>query len=490
MKLQYVFGNPTGKTKKRKKAKKAKKVKKNKMNGSRKVAKKKTKKKKNPQKTTVKAFAINKVKTKTGKTIKRKGKLANKHTSASYATSGELHRMRASLSVARALIAEARQAKSKAKGPKRKIYASFIKKLQKQLASATKAYKTKAVNASKEHAGLRAIIANWKQEEAIIKTETTYSGQKGAKVAKKKRKKKATKKKTRRKKKKTSVATAAPKKKKRKKKKSTKKSKAKKAKRSKSVSAAPKKRRKKRKSTKKKKSSSRKRRSSKRRSIGLKKGQSVTVKANPKSKRRGRRKKNPFFGGIIMKKSNPMKVAGMQVAGYDPMELAELATGGLFYGAANSYISPLFAKIPGLGGMAGMLGGTIPSLIAGIGLNILSEKISNPQAKKAAEFVGDGLLGAAVVGLGVHLSQTLLPASMSGVDYIQATPGIDPDFSGVDYTPDGGYMSGIDFTPGMSLPGQNPGVDFGGVPEGLGKYAYEQDVADFGGVPEGMQGMG
>ncbi len=183
-----------------------------------------------------------------------------------------------------------------------------------------------------------------------------------------------------------------------------------------------------------------------------------------------------------MKRNNPMSVAGMKVAGYDPMELAELGVGGLFYGAANSYISPMFARIPGLGQMAGMLGGTVPALIVGIGANIISDKIGNRQVKQALEFIGDGLLGAAVVGAGVHLSQTMLPAGFSGVDYIPAMPGVNPDYGGVDYTPDGGYMSGVDFTPGMSLPGQNPDVDFG-------KYAYEQDAADFGGVPEGLQGM-
>jgi hypothetical protein len=158
------------------------------------------------------------------------------------------------------------------------------------------------------------------------------------------------------------------------------------------------------------------------------------------------------------------------------MELAELATGGLFYGAANSYISPLFAKIPGLGGMAGMLGGTVPSLMAGIALNIISDKVNNKQVKQAAEFVGDGLLGAAVVGLGVHLSQTILPPALSGVDYIPGG-GQGADYGGVDYTPEMSGMGAVDFVPGGSLPGHNMNADFG---------QYEESVADFGEIPEGL----
>ena len=185
-------------------------------------------------------------------------------------------------------------------------------------------------------------------------------------------------------------------------------------------------------------------------------------------------------------KETGMKVAGMQVAGYDAMELAELGVGGLFYGAANSYISPMFAKIPGLGQFAGALGGTVPSLIVGVMFNIASDKINNKQAKQALNFLGDGLLGAAVVGAGVHLSQTLLPApAMSGVDYIpqggaQDFGGVDytPELSGVDYTPE---MGGVDFIQGANQPGANEYADFGDYVESEADFGYSA-----GSSPEGL----
>jgi hypothetical protein len=469
MNLQYVFGNPTG-TKKKKRGKSM-------------VKKKKTKK--NPVRKRAKAYEPVKKKTKSGKTVTKRGKKAAQHTTAKVATRGELHANRAKLSLLRKQIADLRDMRKQAKGNK---------KVKDQLLRSIKAIESKYKKLNADHNKKRKVrktelnaldgmIQDFKKLGAIVDIERDYTGDAKLSKAKKKTKKKA----SRRKKKTTKKAGSRRKKKTTKKKASKKKTSSKKRRTKKKTTrkkAASRRKTTKKRSTSRKKTTSKKRRSTKRRRpVALKKGQSVLVKANPK-KRKMKKRKNPI-GGVIMKKHNPMKVGGMQVAGYEPIELAELATGGLIYGAANSYLTPMFAKIPGLGQMAGLLGGTAPCLITGVLLNIASDKIGNAQAKMALNFVGDGLLGAAIVGAGVHLSQTILPAPMSGVDFVPASAGQDPDFGGVDFTP---HMAGkhqqlgaVDFTPGGNLPGENMNADFGKF-----DFAYAQDAADFGQIPQGL----
>jgi hypothetical protein len=436
MKLQYVFGNPT-RPKKR----------------SKKVAKKK---RKNPRKS--KAMGFNLVKMKNGEV---KLKKTTTISTGKYPTTAEISKTRAAMNLAKAALQQARINKKKVSGKiaKAKIQKAIVN-LEKAYKAVDKKLKDKVALRASEHTAFQGAIKNLKDTGAQVKTSTEYTG--GSVAKKKKKKKKTTKKKTTRKKRKTkkkATKKKATKKRKTKKKSTRKKATRKKATKKKSTrkkakKKTTKKRKTKRKSTRKKaskkKSSGRRKRKVKvSKSKAIKKG--YVLKANPKKKRRSRRKKNPYFGGVIMKKNNPMSVAGMKVAG-------------------------LFAKIPGLGGMAGMLGGTVPSLMAGIALNIISDKVNNKQVKQAAEFVGDGLLGAAVVGLGVHLSQTILPPALSGVDYIPGG-GQGADYGGVDYTPEMSGMGAVDFVPGGSLPGHNMNADFG---------QYEESVADFGEIPEGM----
>lgn len=469
MKLQYMFGNPTG-PKKRKKRRNA-------------VAK--SKKRKNPRKTSVTAKRKTRKKTKSGK-WKAVKKTVQHRSGKTVASSADMHRMRSALSSARATIADMRIKKSKIKDKaKRKAVAGKIKKLNTKLSALSKKYKTKSKARSEELTHIKNLVNDIQAAGLVAETKT-----KRWKVAKRKKRKKARKKasrkKTTRRKKKARKKVARKKttrrKKRRKsaskKKKTTRRRKKATKKASRKRKAAPKRRRRRRKKQKRASASgvvyTKKKRGKKRRPVKYK------VSVNPK--RRRKRRRNPIIGGgTIMKRNNPMQVAGFKVAGYDPIELAELGVGGLVYGMANSYITPMFARIPGLNQFAGALGGTVPTLTVGILANILSDKVANRQVKQALEFIGDGLLGAAVVGAGVHLSQTMLPApAMSGVgnvSYIPNLPGNQADFGGVDFTPE---LAGVNYTPGPSLPGHNQNVDFGGF------GAYEESAADFGGIPQGL----
>ena len=335
MKLQYVFGNPT-KPKKR----------------SKKVAKKK---RKNPRQTTVKVYQkIRKKNKKTGKMSNRRGPLQAAHKTPKISTRAELKKMKSELDLLQATSYQLQHDKKMVKGKAAK--SKMTKLIAKAKAKAKKfndKYITEAKLTAAEKKEMATLLRDLRQAgQFIVQKQDVYTGSIMATKKKGKNKKTVGKKKPKSKAKKT-VSKKKPK------------SKAKKAGGTK-------------KTTTKKSSRRRKRNVKVSKSKAIKKG--YVLKANPKKKRRSRRKSNPYFGGVIMK-NNPMSVAGMKVAGYDPMELAELATGGLFYGAANSYLSPLFAKIPGLGGMAGMLGGTVPSLMAGIALNIISGKVNNRQVK-------------------------------------------------------------------------------------------------------------
>ena len=175
-------------------------------------------------------------------------------------------------------------------------------------------------------------------------------------------------------------------------------------------------------------------------------------------------KRNPLGGSM----SKLEKFTGMSMP-----EAGGLLVGGLAYGAVNSILS----KIPGVKIVHGQLlkvpvvGSALPTLMAGALLNFLGDKYK----VKAASMLGKGLVGAAVVGMGVNASQ-MVPGlqGMSGVDFTmgdysqlglnEADFGEDnpADFgelidynseslSGVDFT-----MNGVDFTMGEDNP-----ADFG-----------------------------
>ena len=177
---------------------------------------------------------------------------------------------------------------------------------------------------------------------------------------------------------------------------------------------------------------------------------------------------NPFGGKMDITK----------YLGHDMKDLAGLAAGGAIYGAVNGvtakYAKPvhdILVKVP-------VVGTALPSLLAGVALIVLADKV---KAAAPAKILGQGLVGASIVGMGVNAAQ-MVPAlntlkglgsadfgslqheaSLMGPDFGKADfghagqmGGIDYTMSGIDYT-----MSGIDYT-------MSGDEDFAGVPEGLG----------------------
>ena len=177
--------------------------------------------------------------------------------------------------------------------------------------------------------------------------------------------------------------------------------------------------------------------------------------------------------------SMAMKLPGLgrtTITGYSMQEVGALGVGGAFYGAVNAFLPrlPLVGQLQAALMRVPVVGTALTPFLFGATLNVIANKFNVP-FKQQVKLLGDGLVGAAVVGMGVNASQFvpfLSPApAMSGVDYTPG-PGLfggTPDFGGVDYTPD---LAGVDFTPGAAYQSeyyQTEGAhaDFGGVPEGL-----------------------
>jgi hypothetical protein len=185
----------------------------------------------------------------------------------------------------------------------------------------------------------------------------------------------------------------------------------------------------------------------------LKRKKSVSTKWKS-GKKKGRvtvTRKNPIGG-------NGMRVMGQKITSYDKREFAALGIGGLAYGGINVLLS----KIPGISGVQSFLarsvpviGGSLGTFLAGATVNILNTKYMRNNQYLA--MLGDGLVAASVVGMGVEAAQMI--------------PGLSPGMSGVDFTP----MQGVDFTPSMGSLDYEPKADFGGI-----DFIPEMSGADFG----------
>lgn len=199
---------------------------------------------------------------------------------------------------------------------------------------------------------------------------------------------------------------------------------------------------------------------------------------------------------FLLRRLNPMNDMVRKIEskiGIPLAELGGLAVGGALYGMVNK----LFLKIPGLNTawasalkikyVGSILVPAIPNLALGIAASIVGRK----RKMKLLEDVGHGMIGSAVVGMGVASSQELF-GGLLGVSGVQYTPlsgvpygmrgipsglgeenvsdyqpqlGDGADFGGVEFTP----MSGVDYTPAShtsDFGAADP--DFGIVPEGLG----------------------
>jgi len=349
-----------------------------------------------------------------------------------------------------------------------------------------KAAVAKADAASKERDAELKTLGVHQSEGWKLKLKKLKSGAKAAKkgvtVAKKKKAKKAKKSKKAKKaatkkvakkarKAKKSVAKKAKKaRKSRKARKSTKKASRRKAKKV-AKKAAPK-RRSKRRGKGKRKYAKRITHSHSRKVNHVKKGTTMSGVMYSKGKGKKRLKAkmkikfNPFGGS--------MKVSVKDLTGYEGYaEPLALLAGGAVYQKVNALlqkyvpaqIQAVTLKIPGVGP-------ALLPILAGVALHMAGKKVPG-KAGEMISLLGEGLIGASVVGAGVSLSQSIPMLGLSGINY---TP-----MSGVNYTPN---MSGINYTP-MSGASQQLGrsPDFGSADYGGGAgytQAHPFSNADFG----------
>lgn len=205
----------------------------------------------------------------------------------------------------------------------------------------------------------------------------------------------------------------------------------------------------------------------------LPKGATLTGSIHGKGKRKKLRAKvkirfNP--DGLLGGKMPQVK----QWTGHEVEDLTALVLGGATYGAINGLIarfapkqlSDMVLKIPVVGAA------TLP-LLAGALLHRYGGQV--PTLGKWIQLLGEGLVGAAVVGAGVSASQMIpgLASPMSGVSYYP--------MSGVNYYP----MSGVDYTPNLrGHPQLGARADFGRDADYGGSGGYTEgrpySPADFG----------
>jgi hypothetical protein len=222
-------------------------------------------------------------------------------------------------------------------------------------------------------------------------------------------------------------------------------------------------------------------------------------------------KKKKFL--VSVKRTNPKRGAN-PVIGADffqrfpqlgPIagQMGALAIGGAFYGYSNKMLGTYAAPVQAALNKVPVVGPTLPNLLVGVGLTLLAKQgfiAKNKMVSEVVSTLGQGLIGAAAVGIGVNASQ-MIPmldtgtAGLHGINYVPGRVGQIPgsskvDFGGVDFTPEmGGVdftpMSGVDFTPEMGS--ENPMADFGEYRQSSADFGeYQESSADFGMIPEGM----
>lgn len=247
--------------------------------------------------------------------------------------------------------------------------------------------------------------------------------------------------------------------------------------------------RKRKKKTSRKESKVAKKRKSKRKGA---KRKSYKAKARRRSKprrsaRKSRRKARVVVltkkrRSVTIKRRNPALLNQIEsYTGFKAEELGSLLIGGAVYGTVDGLAAKYAPAVYAMAAKVPVVGTTVVPAAIGIALKIAGEKLK----LKPLSLVGEGIVGAAVVAMGIQASAYL--------------PGVGAGVSGVDFTPnmrgyarDGADFGAVDFTPGMgSQPqlgleaqlGRDPGsADFGLIPEGL--------AGDLGVIPEGLGSLG
>ncbi len=173
------------------------------------------------------------------------------------------------------------------------------------------------------------------------------------------------------------------------------------------------------------------------------------------------------------KARNPFSVQSL-LAGHSLYEAGGLLAGGALFSTVNKGVlklagmaSPKLAEVIQKLPMSGS--------IVNIAIGALIHSLATKRGMTQVAAIGKGIVGSAVVGVGVALGQKISIPGLSGVDYtpmagVDYTPMGDVDFGDADFgslgdaqmgeLPEG--LSGVDFTPMGD-------VDFGELPEGLGE---------------------
>lgn len=228
-------------------------------------------------------------------------------------------------------------------------------------------------------------------------------------------------------------------------------------------------------------------------------------KAARRSRRRkasGRRKSRRSSRTILLKRKgqgvyirrNPnIKAMVEQYSGFKAEELGSLLVGGAVYGTVDGLAAKYAPGIYAMAAKVPVVGTTVVPAAIGVALNIAGKKLK----VNALSLLGEGILGAAVVAMGIQASQYLpgiAPASTAGMRGVDFTPGRGVLMGG--YARDGADFGNVDFTPGPGvLMGSQP--QMGELVQNLGMNAQmgdtsilSRDGADFGLVPEGLGGLG
>lgn len=182
---------------------------------------------------------------------------------------------------------------------------------------------------------------------------------------------------------------------------------------------------------------------------------------------------------VVIRRKNPSFAQVESYTGFKAEELGSLLIGGAVYGTVDGLAAQYAPAVYQMAAKIPVLGTTVVPAAIGVALKIAGDKFKI----KPLAMVGEGIVGAAVVAMGIQASAYLPGISKPVAGY-----------AGVDFTPsmrgyarDGADFGNVDFTPGMgSAPqlgleaqmGRDPGsADFGLIPEGLGL------------VPEGLGGL-
>lgn len=218
-----------------------------------------------------------------------------------------------------------------------------------------------------------------------------------------------------------------------------------------------------------------------------------------RSRRRGSRKSRVIVlkrkGQRVTIRRNPnLKAMVEQYSGFKAEELGSLLVGGAVYGTVDGLAAKYLPAVYAMAAKVPVIGTTVVPAAIGIALNIAGKK----SKINALSLLGEGILGAAVVAMGIQASQYLpgiAPAAHAGLRGVDFTPGRGVMMGG--YARDGADFGNVDFTPG-------PGVMMGmgervtglgqaqlGMDAQMGDSSIlSRDGADFGLVPEGLGGLG